>query len=81
MKFIWEPADIHGGVRYTKIDISEIWIIGYMVENDVDKKYASVSLADGIVLSSQSAEKMATMLNEEGYIPLHCSDKREREPR
>lgn len=77
MKFTWEESDIRGGVRFTKMDIREIWIIGYKYTTGT--VYCPVSLLDGSIQKERTAADLAADLTKEGYIPLAMSDKRERE--
>lgn len=80
MQFTWEQSDIRGGVRYTKMNIREIWIIGYKYAKDSSANiYCSVSLLDGSISKEQTAFELANELTKNEYIPLEMSDKRERE--
>lgn len=71
MKFIWEPQDIQPGVRYSRKDISEVWMISWIAfEDHPDRRWTSVSLNDGMVCAVSTKEEIATLLNSGGYIPL-----------
>lgn len=69
MKFIWETGDIYAGRKYSKPNILENWMIGYMSAGK-GQQYVSVSMSDGLVTAPSSKERLAEILNYEGYIPL-----------
>lgn len=70
MKFIWEENDIRVGRRYSRPEMKEIWIIGYLV-TDSGNQYTSISLSDGLVCNTRYSEKsaMALFLSDNHYIP------------
>jgi hypothetical protein len=69
MKVIWEPVDIVVGRQYSKKDIKENWIIGYLPWIDNDEKFVSISLNDGMVTKPKTRENFAIFLNVEQYLP------------
>ena len=69
MKFIWEEQDIKVGRKYSRSDINEVWMIGYMAGKS-SCGYVSISMDDGLVTESNSKEGLASMLTEEKYIPV-----------
>ena len=70
MKFIWEESDVLVGRKYSRPDISEVWMIGYRAElGHDDARLVSVSLSDGMVTMALTREEMVDMLNQNSYIP------------
>jgi hypothetical protein len=71
MKFVWEEKDIEGGVRYSRPDINEIWIISWGVDphGGGEKTFSSTSLADGMVTEAITKKAMVEMLNRASYVP------------
>lgn len=70
MKFVWEESDIKPGRVYSKVGITEQWIIGYVPGLDSKSNRVHISLSDGMVLPPQTAEALAADLTEGGYVPL-----------
>lgn len=70
MRVTWEEKDIRAGLRYGKATIRERFIIGYDPSLPAgEKRWVSVSLADGMVTRAQSAHELAVSLTESGYVP------------
>ena len=71
MKFIWEPEDIRVGRKYSRPDITEEWLIGYLPLPDrYDARYVSISMNDGMVTKCASANEMAADLTRNNYVPI-----------
>ena len=73
MKVIWEAADICPGTRVQTPNCNEVWMIGYdpAIHGAETPAFAVVSLSDGAICAKgQSAEQVATMLNEAGNQPI-----------
>lgn len=72
MKVTWETEDIRPGRRYSRADISEVWMIGY--DPELGEQFASVSLLDGLITDFKTRERMAKDLTENGYVPLELME-------
>ena len=70
MKVTWEAQDIKPGRWYSKPDISEKWIIGYLPNAPVEKRFVSVSAQDGMVTHTSTSEELAEQLTSGGYYPM-----------
>lgn len=69
MKVIWEETDIVPGVRYSRKDINEIWLIGYLADSNEIDRYVSISLNDGLITSPATKQQMAKNLTTGKYLP------------
>ena len=70
MKCIWEEKDIRTGRRYSRPGLGEDWIIGYLSAADNDRRYCSISTADGLVTAPRSKREFADHLTKEDYLPV-----------
>jgi len=70
MKFIWEESDIRPGRKYTRPDINEVWMIGYVVNTSTHAKYVSVSMNDGMVTTTDNKSNLADVLTKNNYVPV-----------
>lgn len=74
MKFVWEDNDIVMGTKYSKPDIKEVWMFGYIP--DVPNQICSISMMDGLVVNhGQNRQNLAERLTKENYIPLKYLEK------
>lgn len=71
MRYEWEANDIQPGVRYTRKDISEVHMFGYMAARE-DRLLVSISLDDGMVQPPQTADEWAAMLTRARYEPANA---------
>ena len=71
MKFIWEPDDIQVGRKYSRPDITEEWLIGYLPSVDrVGPRFVSVSMDDGMVTEGSTANELSASLTRNNYVPV-----------
>ena len=70
MKVIWEEEDIIVGRKFKLPIANETWIIGYIPSCAGKEKYVNISLCDGMVTTPISAEWMASILTDAGYLPI-----------
>ena len=71
MKFIWEPDDIKVGRKYSRPDITEIWLIGYIPSVDsTGPRYVSISMEDGMVTGGLTANVLSAGLTRNNYVPV-----------
>lgn len=69
MKFIWEPEDVRTGRTYSRRDIGETWLIGYLPHEESSAHFVSVSMSDGLVTLPKTRDALAQTLTSEGYVP------------
>jgi len=69
MKVTWEAADITVGRRYSKPDLNEVWMIGYVPGESADTRFVSISTSDGMVTEMKTRARLADDLTKAGYIP------------
>lgn len=69
MKVEWQESDIRVGRRYGKPGVRERQMIGYVFPASGPRELVCVSLSDGQVSSTLSAEKLAAHLTAQGYVP------------
>lgn len=70
MKVIWEEQDIIVGRKFKLPSANETWIIGHIPSRVGKEKYVTISLCDGMVTTPISAEWMASILTDGGYLPI-----------
>lgn len=69
MKVEWAPEDIRAGRIVGKADRKERWMIGYLVHEASEHRWAMVAMSDGMIQPFQSAKLMAMFLTAEGEMP------------
>lgn len=73
MKFTWELNDIQPGVKFGRADITEVWILGWFSDETLianGRRYAFISLEDGMITKGATREELVEMLNSAAYIPV-----------
>lgn len=71
MRFTWEASDVVAGVRVGKFNRTEQWIIGYDPSARSDRKWALISLEDGMISKlGQCKATLAEHLNATGDYPV-----------
>ena len=71
MKFIWETDDIQVGRKYSRPDITEVCLIGYLPSVDsFGPRFVSVSMDDGMVTEGSTGPEMAASLTRNNYVPV-----------
>lgn len=71
MKFIWEPDDIVVGRKYSRPDITEEWLIGYLPNIDRDSpRFVGVRMNDGMVTKGSNATELASSLTRNNHVPV-----------
>lgn len=71
MKIEWQPEDIYAGRIVGKPDRAERWMIGYLADVDGPKKWALVSLSDGMIAHRGDTDRfLADRLNAAGDMPV-----------
>lgn len=71
MKIEWDPGDIKAGRIVGKPDRKERWMIGYLAAtSSSEHRWCLVSMTDGMIGTAQSARLLASMLTDQGELPL-----------
>lgn len=76
MKYLWEEADIHSGLRVLNASMNEEWIVGYNVGCGPNR-LALISLSDGMISSRNlSTAGMTDVLNVGNYMPVEVKNEK-----
>lgn len=71
MKFTWESSDIVVGRKYSRLDIKEEWMIGYLPDVDSNgRRFVSISTSDGMVTEGATKVELSTSLTKNNYVPV-----------
>lgn len=71
MKFTWGVSDIKPGLEVIRPPHTTLYVIGYYISINDDKKYCLIDLRDGAVGEPRTKDELTAALNRSGYVPRY----------